>query len=328
MLLRRLSRAGFPFAFVRRGVLPDWWDPTCDDDRALLADAEFRIARFLGTTVTALRDPESTLGPQVFEGTRLRKVGNIDTDRLAPAIHVGVRLAEAVVRSLREPERPVRLPPRDAREWWSQLRDAYQSADLNSIAADLWARGIPVVHVEALPSPKYQGMACVVLGRPVIIMGHDHDAPSRLAYFIAHEAAHLAFGDCAVAQPVVDAEDEAPDTSEIEVRADAYATAVLGDGRPLLDLDTTSWKEVAKRADAYATENGVDAGVVVWSWATRTRRFETGQMALNALYLSHGGQRVLRDLFDKHVDTEAAAETDVAMLGCVSGSAERNAAAP
>ena len=54
-LMRRLARTGFKAEFVRQAILPDWWNASCEDDPALLTDLGFRVARFLGESVTTLR---------------------------------------------------------------------------------------------------------------------------------------------------------------------------------------------------------------------------------------------------------------------------------
>lgn len=258
----------------------------------------------------------------------LRKVRNVDADHLAPAIHAGIRVAEAVVRSLRDASRPAELPPRDGAQWWRQLREHHGTVDLRAVATDLWRRGIPVVPPVALPSPKYQGLACIALRRPVIVLGHALDEPPRLAFFIAHETGHVVQGDCAPDQPVVDEDDEAPDAADVESRADAYAWATVSGGRATADLGNGSSRDVANRAAAIEDEHGVDAGAVVWGWANRTQRFQDGQLALKALYLAQGGQRVLQELFEQFVDVAGANETDAALLRCVGSGAERDAPAP
>lgn len=327
-LLRRLTSAGFAPDFVRRGVLPEWWDESCIDDPALLPDVEFRIARFLGVPVAVVREPDAPLTAPPPARVGLRKVRNIDGDRLSPAIHAGIRVAEAVVRSLREASRPAEPPPHDATAWWARLREQDGPVDLRAVATDLWRRGIPVVPPVALPSPKYQGLACVVLGRPVIVLGHAHDEPARLAFFIAHEIGHIVHGDCAPDQPVVDEDDEVLDANAVEDRADAYAWAALSGGRATPNLGEGTWREIANRAAAIEDERGVDAGATVWGWANRTQRFQDAQLALKALYLAQGGQRLLQELFEQFVHVAGANETDAALLACVGGGVERDAPAP
>jgi hypothetical protein len=48
-------------------------------------------------------------------------------------------------------------------------------------------------------------------------------------------------------------------------------------------------------------------------------------MAVNALYRGSGARRQLRQQLERHVDLDAANETDRALLRCVHGEAERAA---
>jgi hypothetical protein len=327
-LLRRLATLGFPAAFLRRAVLPDWWDAACDADESLLGDLKIRTARFLGVGASAL---ESLSDAHTLSGighARLRKVRNIDADRVAPAIYAGMQVAGAVLRALRDPSRAAILPPRDAAQWCAHIKETSGRVDLQSIAADLWRRGIPVIPIDGLPAPKFQGMACVVSGRPAIVLGHAHDALPRLAFLVAHEAGHIAYGDCEPDAPVVDEDDEVADDDPIEARADSFAWRSLAAGSHFPDLGREdTWKGAAKRAAAWETERGIDAGATVWSWACRSRRFQDGQLALAALYVAQGGQRILRELYDEHVDAESASETDFGLLNCVAGGLGRDAPA-
>ncbi len=321
-LIRRISRAGFAPDFVRTALLPDWWGRDCEKDAALVRDVTFRIARFLDAPLSSIEGGEQLAVP-TYPGAQLRHVKNIDADALGPAIHAALRIAAAVVRSLREAG-PARSPPTDAAEWASQLTSAGQVVDLPTVVSDLWSRGIPVVHVELLPAPKFQGLACVVEGRPVIVLGHANDEPVRLLVHAAHEAGHVVHGDCEPGAPVIDEEDDVPDTSGIERTAEHFAWSVLGAGRRIPELRGDDFRALASAASSLEDETHVDAGVMLWSHANKTQSFRDVQMALKALYRHRGGRRTLRDLFDRFVDIEAASETDRALLRCVFLDPERD----
>ena len=47
-------------------------------------------------------------------------------------------------------------------------------------------------------------------------------------------------------------------------------------------------------------------------------------MAVKALYRGSGARQQLRQLFDRHIDLEAATESDRALLRCVYGEPERD----
>ena len=100
-------------------ILPDWWDDSCGDDPSLLQDLEFRVARFLGTSFEAVSDPGTPLSPPAYQGAQLRRVRDINRDRLAAAIHVATQVASATFRDQRNLARirPCRgtAPPGESR---------------------------------------------------------------------------------------------------------------------------------------------------------------------------------------------------------------------
>lgn len=323
-IMRRLSAAGFKRRFARVAVLPDWWDPSCASDPRLLPEIEIRVARFVGAPLAIVRDPSIALAAPAYAGAQLRRVRDIDRDRLSPAIHAALRVAAAVVRSASLG--PVEVPARDPLTWRAELAPQGGAVRLADVLGNLWDRGIPVIHMDLIPAPSFQGLACIVEGRPVIVIGHDVDEPARLAFIVSHEVAHIANGDCAPGQPVVDEQEEISDGHEIERRADEYATWVLTGGTDIPHLSAPGFKELARSAADVEKHLGIDAAAVVWSWARKTGDYATATMALRALYRTKGGNRLIRDLVRKHVDFSAASESDRALLLCLGGDRTRDAA--
>lgn len=320
--MRRLSRAGFSNDFVRRAILPDWWDERCADDARLIQDLEIRAARFLDRPLELVRNADATLAPPSYPGAQLRRVREINRDRLAPAIHAAIRIASAVVRNLGDAPAAANvsnLPP-DGPSWRTQIKRNGAAVTLGDILGDLWTRGIPIVPLELLPAPSFQGIACIVEGRPVILLGYKHDEPGRVGFLIAHEAGHIASGDCAPDRPVVDEEDEIADEADIERRADTYAMQTLV-GRAaapqLLGPGPIDFKDLARQASALEKTTGADASAVIFSWARQTGDYATATMAVKALYRSTGARKELLRAFHRHVDIAAAAETDRDLLRCV-----------
>ena len=190
---------------------------------------------------------------------------------------------------------------------------------LDDILDDLWLRGIPVIPLDVLPVPRFQGIACVALGRPVILLGHRYDEPGRVAFLVAHEAGHIAAGDCGPAQPVVDEEAEVLDDSDMEHQADHYATQVLvgADMAPVVEGE--DFKQLATRAVDLERETGADASFIISDWASRTGNYAIASMAVKALYRAVGARNTLQKHFAQHVDSDAAGESDRVLLRCVLG---------
>ncbi len=323
--MRRVSAAGFKPAVARALLLPDWWDDTCADDPALVPEIEFRVARFLGVSLAAVRDPRLSLAAPAYRGAQLRRVRNITLDRVAPAIHVGLRVAEATVRCWRGGAPMVDMPPIDPETWRQNIPRTKGVVRLDGMLSDLWTRGIPVVHIETMPSPSFQGMVCLIEGRPVLILAHDFDEPARLAFIIAHEAAHAVFGDCAADHPVVDEDDSVEDEGNTERRADHYSIRVLAGPQRLPTLKSATPKNLARQASALERNTGVDASLIIRRWGKEHQKYDVATLAVKALYKATGGKRLIREAFDQHIDLEGASETDRALLRCIHGDPRRYA---
>jgi hypothetical protein len=326
-LIRRLSRAGFKKDFVRPALLPDWWDDSAAQDNALLPEIEIRVARFLGLSISAVRDPRARLTCPDYPNARLRRVREIDQNRLPPAIHSAIKIAAAVIRCMRDSTRPPLIPPSDGLAWRQQIVHDREAVTLDNILDDLWERCIPVVPLEVLPIPSFQGLACIVEDRPIILLGHKHDEPGRVAHFIAHEVGHIASGDCLADQPVVDEDQEIPDDDAMELSADRYATQVLVGADSVPQVDGSDFRKIARSASVLQSSSGIDAGAIIYAWARRTGEYSKASLAVKALYRGSGARKKLRQHFDRHVDLSAATESDRALLHCVYGDTERDAPA-
>jgi len=321
-LIRRLNQGGFSKDFVRKAILPDWWDDACDAQSELMPDVEIRIARFLGLSLSDVKNPEFSLTPTKYESAHLRRVRFIDEDRLAPAIHSALKIGAAVVRNLRNPASFRYSIPSDALTWQRQILKGQTHVTLGMLLENLWGRGIPVVPIEVLPSPNFQGIACIIAERPIILLGQRHDAPGHVAFIIAHEAGHIVAGDCAPGQPVVDEVGEVEDDADMEFDADNFAELVLLGSDVIPDLTGKGYKQIAEQADQIEQETGTDASLIIFKWARQTRDYTTASMAVKALYGGVGARRKLRRYFDQHVNLDDASETDRALLGCVYGDPE------
>ena len=317
LLIRRLRQAGFGSEFVSGAILPDWWDQSCLNQPELLPEIEIRVGRFLAVPLSTVSDPESTLDPPGYPGARLRCVRDIGRDRLTPAIHAAMRIAGAVVRNLKESVPAPTSPPSDGLAWRREIRDFDGSLVLDTILEDLWTRGIPVIPAHLLPTPSFQGLAAVVENRPVVVLGHRHDEPGRVAFRISHEAGHIARGDCTPDSPVVDEDEEILVDDEMEELADQYAVRALVGEATILEPRPSAhgnFRDLANQAATVARETGVDAGAIIFSWARSTGDYPTATRATKALYLATGATRILRQYFKRFVDVEGASLSDQELM--------------
>lgn len=320
-LMRRLSQSGFKRDFIRSAILPDWWDEACASDPNALSDVEIRVARFLQRSIADIKNPTIELSVPQYAQAKLRRVRNIDRDRLRPAIHSALQIAGAVLRSLRANGQPSDIPT-DAPTWRHQISPTDQAINLNDLLGDLWSRNIPVVPVAVLPAPTFQGLSCIVDGRPVILLGHKIDQPGRVAFVIAHEAGHIAARDCTPGQPVVDEEDEIADDSEIERNADLFAMRLLVGHDTIPDVMGNDFRELAQNAADMEHTMGAEASIIISAWARRTGEYAMAARAATALYKGAGARNALLEHFERNVNIDSATETDRSLLSCIYGNSE------
>ena len=145
-LLQRLTKAGFSRDFVPAALLPDWWDDACTENPALVQDFGISSRAFpRKPPLDAIVDSNAALSPTPYPHARLRRVRDVNRDRLAAAIHVAMQVASAAVRNLRD-IRPTQTPPADGFGLAGTGRSSGRRRFISAILfGDLLARGIPVI---------------------------------------------------------------------------------------------------------------------------------------------------------------------------------------
>lgn len=325
-ILRRLGKAGFSREFVHTAILPDWWQADCAMDPALLPDIEIRVARFLSVPVSDVQEGGQLRAP-AYPDAKLRRTRRADPQRLVPAIHSAAMIAAAAVRSLRDGVPKYDPLPADAVLWREALERRGTTIALEDILKDLWQRGLPVVPIDLLPTPSFQGATFIVDDRPVIVVSHRQDEPGRVAFLVAHEAGHIAVGDCAPGIPVVDEEEQISDSDLSERETDLYATRLLAGRDTFPEVEASDFRQLANAAVELERQTGADAGGIIFAWASGSRDYATATMAVKALYRHRGARSQLRRHLDQWVDQVAATETDRALLRCVYHSQAQDALA-
>lgn len=321
-LLRRIAHAGFKRDFVRSALLPEWWSDECSMDRALIPEMEFRVARFLGMSLDDVRSPDVELRAPSYPGAKLRRIQGGNRDRLDPAIHAALRIAGAVARSLMDARRPVKIPPEDGADWRDAIERDQDAVFLGDALRDLWRRGIPVVAIDQMPSPSFQGLACVVDGRPVIVLGHRYRSPGRVAFIVSHEVGHIAAGDCEAGQPVIDQDHDVSDDADIEQKADAFAARVMAGREAVPTLFASTASGLAQEALEFEAKTGVEASFMLFRRARTPADYRTAYQAAGLLEREIGATDELARAARANINMAGASETDRGLLRCIHGFAE------
>ncbi len=120
-LYRRLKQIGYDQDFLRRVVLPDWWDDSLAEDPTSRLQAELRVSQRLSLPLADVTNPNKAFQIPDVAAIRLKraKVGTERAD-IAPGL-IAARNAVALVLPHLQgvPPLPANLTVADLRKWGS-----------------------------------------------------------------------------------------------------------------------------------------------------------------------------------------------------------------
>ncbi len=315
----RLKQRGFSWPFVRSFVLPDWWQDEMADNETDLALAEAYIAKQLGFSAEALRQRGRRLGPPPMAEVRFKRYKNEIDDKVRASALVAWRAAQIVVRTLKA-DVPAFRGRRPAQEIRESILRRHEYANLDSMLEYCWESGIIVLQLAHTPpdGKRFDGLAAVVRGRPIIVLASRRDSAPWLAFYVAHELGHIMLGHVrSGGGALIDkslASATGQDTDERE--ADKFALELLSSlAQPRIRDLKASATRLALIAAGSARNLGVDPGVFTLIYAKSNNRWGVAQNALKTLGLDSGGRAKVADRLPRYVDRDQLSESDEQFLG-------------
>jgi Zn-dependent peptidase ImmA (M78 family) len=295
-LYRRLKSVGYDRGFVRRVILPDWWDDALADDPSMLLQIQLRVARRLGVPLKVVADANGPLALPETKTVRLKraKEGSCRDD-IAPGIVIARHTVALAVAELRDiPPFPAQLTAADLRAF---ILKTYPVVDFAGLVKAAWAHGIAVFHFREWPrgAKKFAGMAYYEGKTPVIVIASGYDMPPKLAFYLAHELGHILRGHVKPDGKVLvdgDLESEREDVEEIE--ADNEALAILCGtkalGTSLGKQTPASLRVWAKKIEA---RDQIHAGTAVLSYGRAQKQNPMAMMVLKGLQMDTGAHAII-----------------------------------
>ena len=191
-LYRRLRAVGLTRPFVRKTVLPDWWDDEVAANPAGYAEGLTLLSRHLGLDLATLRDPSRPVAFRDFGVCKYKKSKDATEDDLALARAMATRAAQLAC--VAATETPVPPPPSAAQIRREILGRGEPWVDLDNLADYCWSLGIPVIHLSSFPKKRPDGLSAQFEGRPVIVLCRNAKSPAWMLFILAHELGHIALG--------------------------------------------------------------------------------------------------------------------------------------
>jgi Zn-dependent peptidase ImmA (M78 family) len=304
-IFRRLNAVGFDRNFVRRVVLPDWWDDALANDPASRWQIELRIAQRLGIAVEELADQNRPLSPACTNGVRFKRAQSTAArESIAPGMIAARRAVALLLPHVRQgPQLPAKLTALEIRR---RIQKKRSPVDLAGILDVCWEVGIAVFRFNPLPSKtrKFAGMAYFEGGRPVIVLASGYDSPPRLAFHLAHELSHILRGHVVPGGDVLvdsDLDRSTEDAQEREADGDALEI-ITGDRDPCFEAQygLTAHKLV-KAARKFEAEHQVHAGSIALVYGGTAERMPVAVAALKLMNMDAGASAVLSGALQRNL---------------------------
>jgi hypothetical protein len=228
-LRNRLKAIGLSDAAIQ-AAWPEWWSDAADPSPSARAELRFSIARKLGLDPPSLLDEEGVPRFVWKDEARFKHLsGESDAERAA-ITSFGRALGSLLVAAAPSPSGTIgQASAADLRDTILRSQRFVRLIDLLSLS---WAVGIPVVHLRIFPAVRKRmaAMAVSVADQNAILLAKDAMYPPHIAFYLAHELAHIALGHVTTDTAIVDLESDfhASDTTdEEEAEADHFALELL-----------------------------------------------------------------------------------------------------
>lgn len=318
-LYARLAATGFDRSFLRAVILPEWWEDSLADIPANRAYAEDLLARHLGMSLKELSRATATLRLPSLSHVKFKRYKDQVDASVAPAIMVAQRAAKIIVDAVNLPPFDLRLDAVAVRQ--SILR-SHRYVDLPSLLEFCWNHGIVVIHLAKAPrrSKLFDGLAMFCGDRPVLVLGTRRDSPAWLAFYLAHELAHIIRRHVtAGSPPLADSDLRSASADRQEREADASACELLtGVAHPAIrDLRYNAMK-LALMVAGEGPNNGIDPGVMALIYGKSNDRWGVAQNALKYLSLSAGAHNMITGALLKRLNPEDLPESSERFLTVLS----------
>lgn len=320
-LYQRLEEVGIKTQYVRKVVLPSWWDDDSARTKAGYAQGALLIARHIGLDAASLLSPESPVTFTPCTAPKFKKHLDADADKSRFAVYVARQAACLTAQAMTTPYTPIPGSTAEIRRQVLALSSKVPVI-LESLLEWCWHSGIPVIHLSKLPAHKPQALVARIEGRPVIVLCDNQKFDAWLAFLIAHELAHIAKGH------LPDDDDFLLDTNSLtsenheEKEANAGACEILtGDPEAAFVLPyAIKTTKLAAAARAYGQEHEIDPAAILLNIAYQQKQYLPLIMkTLKEISPTADAAARVRTAMHKHLNWDALPEDSVEFLLNVSG---------
>lgn len=287
---QRLKQLGLSDAAID-AAWPEWWSDSADPSPSARLELRFSLARKLGLDARSLVDEEGAPRFIWRDEARFKNLsGESDSERAAIA-SFGRALGSIVLGAGGARQA---ILPSNAMTIRNSILSSRPFVGLRDLMVLCWAAGIPVVHLRIFPLPQKRmaAMSVRVGDRSAVLLGKDSMYPAPIAFYLAHEIAHIALGHLSRETAIVDLESERlalGGADQEEDEADRFALQLLTGRTDPRVLPAPGAYNAPGLADAVlhsATALHIEPGTLALCFGYSTGNWAVANSAMQFIYSS------------------------------------------
>jgi hypothetical protein len=290
-LRSRLRALGLSNTAIR-AVWPRWWTAEADRSTSARAELAFSVARKLGIDPRSLVAGRGELRFLWQAEARFKHLSSESDLERAGITSFGREVAAILLAATPTPAVSLRGVP--ATSLRQRILDGGRPyVDLVDLLSLSWGAGVPVIHLRVFPWPRKRmaAMTARVGERSAVLVGKDSGYPAPIAFYLAHELAHIVLDHVAADRLIVDLEEAnlgAQGDDPEEQAADEFALELLtGSPRlqvlPINDVRSTA-RELGRVALGSADGLHIEPGVLAQCFGYSTGNWRVATASLKYIY--------------------------------------------
>ncbi len=287
---KRLSNLGLSDSVIN-AAWPTWWSDDAEASSSARAELRYSLARKLGLEPHSLLEDQEAPRFVWKEPAQFKHLsGETDVEKWA-LTSFGTALGKILLLGTPIPEFQA---ARTALEFRAAILGSQTYVRLVDLLSLCWTIGIPTVHLRVFPlSRKRMAAMSVHAGKGyAILLGKDAVYPPQIAFYLAHELAHIFLGHVKPNEVLVDLEEDDPsdlrkEEDSDEIAADAFAMELLT-GFPEPQVvpigPGAGARSLAKAAMDAAPHVQIEPGTLALCFGYSTGDWATAMGALRHIY--------------------------------------------
>jgi Zn-dependent peptidase ImmA (M78 family) len=261
-----LKEKGLSRGYVDTVVMPSWWRSLTSITPSDFINLAHSLSKRLSLDFQNILKLDMPHEFPSFPDPAFKKNKNTTIEKLRLASYLNWRLIEIVGGSISEPYIPM---PNTSFQIREEILSKYSSINLQSLIKYCWEHYLPVVHFNKFPKNtcKPDGFASNFSDRPVIVIGSDLQAPSKLLFIVAHELGHIVLGHVKD-KMLIDENLRKQERDDDEDQADRFAIELLfGRTDPYKWDEKLDYTQLKRISQDFSRQDRVAQGAILLNYA-------------------------------------------------------------